>query len=105
MSQQFMEQGFPLVEHKDASKLRQFVMDSLFGENANPFAENQWADHAEVYIRSNWLYISDKLEEDGIELSSADEVALMGFAGEYASLLDDEDDIAELAALRKEAMK
>src|SRR3546814_5517644 len=59
--------------HPDASKLRAFVVDSLYGENANPFATNKWADDAVIYTRSDWSYISDMLADEKIALSSRSE--------------------------------
>ena len=102
MSQQFLEREFPLASHPDASKIRSFVVDSLYGENVNPFAKHQWADDAEIYVRSNWSHISDRLADDGIELSSDEEVQLIDFSSDYASLVDDEEDAAEIIQLRKE---
>ena len=102
MSQQFLEKEFPLATHPDASKLRAFVVDSLYGENANPFAANKWADDAVIYTRSDWSYISDMLADEKIALSSEQEVQLVDFSSEYASLVDDEEDMAEIIQLRKE---
>ena len=102
MSQQFLEKEFPLASHPDALKIRSFVSSSLYSENANPLAEGTWAEDAIIYTRSNWSYILDRLIDEGIELSSKDEVALIDFSSEYASLVDDEEDMAEIIQLRKE---
>ncbi len=101
MSQQFLEKEFPLADRADASKLRSFVIDSLYSENVNPHAEHQWAEDAVVYTRSSWSYILDRLIDDGVVLSSEEEVELIDFSSEYASLVDDEQDMAEIVQLRK----
>ncbi len=102
MSQLFLEREFPLDSHPAAYRLRSFVVDSLYSENVNPTAKSQWDDEAIIYVRSSWASISDRMADEKIELSSDEEVRLMGFSSEYASLVDDEDSMAELVQLRKE---
>ena len=101
MSQAYMEHEFPLGRHEQAAKIKRFVMDSLFSENVDP-SVSKWSDEAVLYIRSSWTYLSDRLADDHIELSSEDEAALIDFASEYASKVDDEENMAELIQLRKE---
>lgn len=101
MSQAYMEREFPLAQHEQAAKIRQFVMDSLFRENADPTTD-RWSDDATIFTRSSWTYISDQIADHGIELSSRDEVALIDFSSEYASKVDDEENMAELIQLLKQ---
>lgn len=102
MSQQFLEKEFPLASRTDASRLRSFVVESLYSENVNPMAENCWDDNAVNCTRSSWSYILDRLIDDKIELSSEEEVQLIGFSSNYASLVDEEEGMAEIIQLRKE---
>ncbi|MES2876438.1 MAG: hypothetical protein V4678_03120 [Patescibacteria group bacterium] len=96
-----MEREFPLAAHRQAARIKQFVMDSLFGENADP-AVSRWSDDAVIYTRSSWTSISERLTDNRIDLTSEEEIALIDFSSEYASLVDDEDDTAEIIQLRKQ---
>jgi len=93
MSEMYMEQSFPLADHPEASKLREIADQSLYGENANPLAESQWADDAVVYVRSDMGRIFQGLDDAEIVLSPAEEAQLIDFASAYASLKDDEEDM------------
>lgn len=104
MSQAFMEGQFPLASHLEAEAIRQAVGDSLYSENANSMV-GEWSEDAELYVRSDWSRISRWIEGNGIELTPQQERDLIDFASDYASLVDEEEDIAELRAIRNEGEK
>lgn len=103
-SQLFMEQSFPLPGHPHAGLLRQFVHDSLYGENADPTVSD-WSDGAVIYVRSSWTFIREQLRHMRITLEPRDADALMEFSSGYAVIVDEEADRAELDEIRKEGDK
>lgn len=103
MSQAFMESGFPLSQHNESAEIRRLIIDSLYGENANPAADD-YSPGAIIYTRSDWSYIARKLQDQGINLSPEEEAELIDFASDYASLVDEEDDLAEDAERARNEM-
>ncbi len=100
MSQAFMESSFPLVGHEYADTIRQAVTHSLYGENADP-SVSDWSNEAVIYTRSSWSSIWQALEDKDIKLTPQEESDLINFASDYASLVDSEDDMTELEAIRR----
>ncbi len=100
MSQAFMESSFPLARHESSDTIRQAVTRSLYGENVDPTVSD-WSDDAVIYTRSSWSLILQALEDDDIKLTTQEESDLINFASDYASLVDSEEDMAELEAIRR----
>jgi len=100
MSQALMENAFPLAGNVNASYMRGVVKDSLYDENADPWVEDG-SNEALLYVRSDWQAIRRALEERGIVLTPQEDADLFDFASQYASLVDEERDMAELEAMRR----
>lgn len=101
MSQALMESGFPFAEHPQADAIRRVIDDSLYVETAIP-GGNVWDEDAELYVRPSYTYIRDWLAQAGVVLAARDESELWDFASDYASMVDQEEDWAELRKLETE---